>query len=70
MGSTDYKFQGWLGLDKDSAKGKMVWQGFEPKPFEEDDVDIKITHCGKFDGLQGLMSLIEVKAFVLQIYTL
>ena len=39
MGSTDYKFQGWLGLDKDSAKGKMVWQGFEPKPFEEEDVD-------------------------------
>ncbi|KAK5095896.1 hypothetical protein LTR70_003215 [Exophiala xenobiotica] len=44
--STDYKFQGWLGLDKDSANGNMVWQGYEPKPFEEIDVDIKITHCG------------------------
>ncbi|KAK5098898.1 hypothetical protein LTS08_006277 [Lithohypha guttulata] len=44
--SQDYKFQGWMGLDKDSDKGKMVWQGFEPKPFEETDVDIKITHCG------------------------
>ena len=44
--SADYKFQGWLGLDKDSANGKMVWQGYEPKPFEETDVDIKITHCG------------------------
>jgi len=44
--STDYKFQGWLGLDKDSVKGAMVWQGYEPKPFEETDVDIKITHCG------------------------
>lgn len=44
--STDYKFLGWLGLDKDSANGKMVWQGYEPKPFEETDVDIKITHCG------------------------
>lgn len=41
-----YKFQGWLGLDKDSAKGKMVWKPFEPKPFEETDIDIKITHCG------------------------
>jgi alcohol dehydrogenase (NADP+) len=43
---TDYKFQGWLGLDKDSAKGNMVWKDYEPKPFEETDVDIKITHCG------------------------
>lgn len=42
----DYKFEGWMGLDKDSADGKMVWQEFEPKPWEETDVDIKITHCG------------------------
>lgn len=42
----DYKFQGWLGLDKESVQGKMVWQEYEPKPFEETDVDIKITHCG------------------------
>lgn len=40
------KFQGWMGLDKDSAQGKMVWQEFEPKTWTEDDVDIKITHCG------------------------
>lgn len=44
--SNDYKFQGWLGLDKDSSKGKMVWQSYEPKKFEENDVDIKISHCG------------------------
>lgn len=44
--SSDYKFQGWLGLDKDSADGKMVWKEYEPKPFEENDVDIRITHCG------------------------
>lgn len=44
--ATDYKFQGWLGLDKESVKGKMVWQGYEPKPWEETDIDIKITHCG------------------------
>lgn len=24
----------------------MVWQEFKPKPFEETDVDIQITHCG------------------------
>ncbi len=44
--STDYKFQGWLGFDPESVKGKMVWKEYEPKPWEETDVDIKITHCG------------------------
>ncbi|KAL1978336.1 hypothetical protein VTN31DRAFT_1195 [Thermomyces dupontii] len=43
---TDYKFEGWLGLDADSVNGKMVWGEFEPKPWEETDVDVKITHCG------------------------
>ena len=36
---TNYKFEGWMGLDKSSADGKMVWQEFEPKPFDERDVD-------------------------------
>lgn len=44
--SASYKFQGWMGLDKDADKGKMVWQEYEPKTWTEDDVDIKITHCG------------------------
>jgi alcohol dehydrogenase (NADP+) len=44
--STDYKFQGWMGLDKDAAKGKMVWQEYEPKGWTEKDIDIKVTHCG------------------------
>ena len=42
----EYKFEGWMGLDAESAKGKLVWQEFKPKPFEETDVDIEITHCG------------------------
>ncbi|KAJ5358362.1 NADP-dependent alcohol dehydrogenase 7 [Penicillium cataractarum] len=46
MGSTDYKFEGWMGLDPESAKGKMVWQEFEPKPWEETDIDMRVTHCG------------------------
>lgn len=46
MGSTDYKFEGWMGLDKEAAKGKMVWQQFEPKPWEETDIDMRVTHCG------------------------
>jgi alcohol dehydrogenase (NADP+) len=40
------KFQGWVGLGKDAVDGKMVWQEYEPKPWTEDDVEIKITHCG------------------------
>jgi alcohol dehydrogenase (NADP+) len=44
--SVDYKFHGWMGLDKDATKGKMEWQEYEPKTWSEDDVDIKITHCG------------------------
>jgi len=43
--SHDYKFEGWLGKDKESAKGNMVWGDFpHVKPFEETDVDIQITH--------------------------
>lgn len=44
--SADYKFQGWLGLDSSSVKGNMKWQQYEPKTWEETDVDIKVTHCG------------------------
>ncbi|KAH8599109.1 putative NADP-dependent alcohol dehydrogenase C 2 [Bisporella sp. PMI_857] len=44
--TTDYKFQGWMGQNKESATGKLVWQEYEPKTWAEDDVDIKITHCG------------------------
>jgi len=44
--STDYKFEGWCGLDK-NAVGNMKWQEFKPKPFNEsDDVDVQISHCG------------------------
>ena len=46
MSGTDYKFEGWLGLDKESANGNMVWGEFEPKTWEETDIDIKIECCG------------------------
>lgn len=46
MSAPPYKFQGWLGLDKNSVQGKMEWREFEPKTWTEDDVDIKVTHCG------------------------
>ncbi|KAM0797869.1 chaperonin 10-like protein [Usnea florida] len=44
--STSYNFQGWLGLDPSSVEGNMKWQNYEPKTWEETDVDIKVTHCG------------------------
>jgi hypothetical protein len=43
---SSYKFEGWLGKDKFADQGKMVWGEFEPKAWEETDVDIKVTHCG------------------------
>ncbi|CAG7939095.1 unnamed protein product [Penicillium olsonii] len=44
--ANNYKFEGWMGIDAESGEGNMVWQEFEPKTWEETDVDIKITHCG------------------------
>lgn len=43
---TDYEFQGWLGYSPKAAEGEMKWDKFEPKKWTENDVDIKITHCG------------------------
>lgn len=40
------KFEGWLGLDKESVKGNMQWGQFEPKKWSEDDVDIEVSCCG------------------------
>ena len=44
--SVPEKFEGWLGLDPSSVEGNMKWGEFEPKKWEEDDVDIEISHCG------------------------
>lgn len=35
-----------MGEDSTSAQGKMVWKSYEPKAWEETDIDIKISHCG------------------------
>ncbi len=42
----DYKFEGWVAEDPSAIDANMVWKEFEPKPWEETDIDIKITHCG------------------------
>lgn len=35
-----------MGDDASSSEGKMVWREFQPKAWEETDVDIKVTHSG------------------------
>lgn len=42
----EQKFEGWVGLDADSANGNMKWQTYDAKTWEEEDVDIEISHCG------------------------
>jgi alcohol dehydrogenase (NADP+) len=46
MANQNYKFQGWMGLDKEAVKGNMVWKEYTPKTWEETDIDIRITHAG------------------------
>ena len=46
MSSSDYKFEGWVGHDKSSVNGELKWEEFNPKPFKDNDVDIKIECCG------------------------
>lgn len=44
--SAEPTFEGWCGLDADSANGNMKWQTYEAKTWEEEDIDIEISHCG------------------------
>ena len=45
-GDLSSQFKGWMGLDEKSVDGALEFQSFQPKKWEETDVDIKITHCG------------------------
>ncbi|CAG9961938.1 unnamed protein product [Clonostachys byssicola] len=42
----DYKLLGWVAEDSESALGKLSWKEYEPKAWEESDVDVKISHSG------------------------
>lgn len=44
--SEQVKFEGWRAMNGDSVKGNFSWGEYEPKPFDEDDIDIKIHYCG------------------------
>ncbi|KAF3926291.1 hypothetical protein ABW20_dc0109598 [Dactylellina cionopaga] len=39
-------FNGWVGKDASAKDGNLVFEAFEPKMWEETDVDIEVTHCG------------------------
>lgn len=39
-------FEGWVAHDPSAAQGNMKWGDFEPKPFEETDIEMEISHCG------------------------
>jgi hypothetical protein len=75
--STDYKFEGWMGDDVSSSEGKMVWREFQPKAWEETDVDIKVTHsgiCGSDlhtlrSGWVGLVLIISLVSAVTAVLT-
>ena len=41
---TDRKFEGWGAFDKDSIKGQLKWFEYEPKQFQEDDIESESTH--------------------------
>lgn len=45
MSSTS-DFNGWVAHDPSAAEGNMKWGKFEPKAFEDTDIEMDITHCG------------------------
>lgn len=40
------QFKSWHALAPDAAEAKLEFLDYEPQPWEENDVDIKIAHCG------------------------
>lgn len=40
--TNDYKFEGWVAEDASAADGHMKWQEFQPKPWEETDIDVQV----------------------------
>jgi alcohol dehydrogenase (NADP+) len=39
-------FQGWVAHDPSAADGNMKWGSYEPKAFQETDIEMDISHCG------------------------
>ncbi|KAJ4246343.1 hypothetical protein NW762_013694 [Fusarium torreyae] len=43
--AAEQKFEGWVA-EVSTKEKEMVWKEYEMKPFEETDIEIRITHCG------------------------
>ncbi len=43
--SAEPKYEGWLALDKNSIKGELKWDTYEPKKFVDDDVERESFVC-------------------------
>lgn len=39
-------FKGWMASDKEALETGLNVESFQPKAWEETDIDVKITHCG------------------------
>jgi alcohol dehydrogenase (NADP+) len=46
MSSATSDFNGWVAHDPSAADGNMKWGNFEPKTFEDTDIEMDISHCG------------------------
>ncbi|KAF5024559.1 hypothetical protein F66182_3322 [Fusarium sp. NRRL 66182] len=43
--TTNKKFEGWVA-EGSIKKEKMAWKEYDMKPFQDTDIEIRITHCG------------------------
>lgn len=39
-------FRGWMALNIDCLKNGLQLQEFQPKKWQETDIEVRITHCG------------------------
>jgi alcohol dehydrogenase (NADP+) len=56
------QFEGWCGLAPDAAQGKMVWQGYQPKEWEESDVDIEVSTSAEQSNIPRKLTLFRSTA--------
>ncbi|APA12395.1 hypothetical protein SS1G_10565 [Sclerotinia sclerotiorum 1980 UF-70] len=43
---SDLTFKGWMAFDKNAIVDGLKLTPFQPKKWEETDIDVKVTHCG------------------------
>ncbi|RAL59370.1 hypothetical protein DID88_006860 [Monilinia fructigena] len=44
--NSDVTFKGWMAFDKNAINDGLKLTQFQPKEWEETDIDVKVTHCG------------------------